>query len=147
MKLQLVFLLLLFSLFNGCSGIMDTPQTKNFHFGDTVSVAFDQTVVNDDENIRLRFSKLISDGRCPLDLECFWEGNAEVEFEFSVNGTKSVFSLNTYSGYTRDTTISSYRINMIGLIPWPHSNELLFPGEYRAKITISNIEVIPVPPY
>ena len=147
MKLKLIFLLLPFLLLYGCSGITDNPPTKNFLLGDTVTVAFDQTVVNDNENIRLRFSKLISEERCPLEFECFWEGNAEVQFEFFSDGQKSVFSLNTFSGYTRDTTITSYNIKMIGLRPWPYSNEYLFPGLYRAQIMVSKIKVDPVPPY
>ncbi len=146
-KLKLIFLLLPFLLLYGCSGITDNPPTKSFLFGDTVTVAFDQTVVNDNENIRLHFSKLISEERCPVDSECFWEGNAEVRFEFFSDGTKSVFSLNTFSGYTRDTTIAPYRIRMIGLAPWPHSNEYLFPGQYRAQIVILRSILYPVPPY
>ncbi len=147
MKVKILFIFLLLILFNSCNWITDNPQAKNFHFGDTVTVAFDQTVVNDNENIRLRFSELISEERCPIDLECFWEGNAEVQFEFTADGIKSVFSLNTYSGYTRDTTIASCNIRMIRLDPWPHSSEYLFAEPYRAQVVVSKMKVIRVPPY
>jgi len=139
MKVKILFLFLPLILFNSCDWITDNPQAKNFLLGDTVTVAFDQTIINEDENISLRFSSLVSDGRCPLDLECFWEGNAEVKFVFSVNETKSIFSLNTFRGYAQDTTIAGYRIGLIDLKPYPHSKRTYIPALYRAYVVVFSL--------
>ncbi len=137
MKSNFVLLSFLLILFTGCSGITDKPPTKKFLLGDTVTVTYDQTVVNNEENIRLHFITLVSDNRCPVDLECYWEGNAEVKFDFIADGKESAFSLNTFFGYTHDTTITPYWITLVGLEPLPHSKEYLFPGQYRARLLIT----------
>lgn len=131
---------LLFFLLNcerATNSITDNFASESFLLGDTVAVGYKQTVYNEYENITLRFSSLISDGRCPIDLRCFWEGNAEVKFVFEANGMESRFSLNTYSGFTRDTTLSDYRIGLVNLTPYPHSERTYLPQQYLAYVVVS----------
>jgi len=141
----LIFVLpILFFLSVNCERKTDfitgTIASESFLLGDTVAVGYKQTIYNEYENITLRFSSLVSDGRCPVDLRCFWEGNAKMEFLFDANGMKSKFSLNTYSGFTRDTTLSKYRISLINLTPYPHSEQTYIPAQYQAYVMVSKDE-------
>lgn len=147
MKYQILLSTVVILLLSQCKWAMDSvtsnPEVKNFHLSDTVTVAYNQTITNNDENISLRFSKLLREDRCPLSMECFWEGNAEVQFEFTGEDTESTFSLNTFSGFTRDTTISDYRIRLIDLKPWPTSKEFIIPSQYRARVMIYKQKAVP----
>lgn len=138
---KLLFFYFLFTLLFSCErvtdSITDSHASESFLLGDTVAVGYKQTVYNEYENITLRFSSLISDGRCPIDLRCFWAGNAEVKFVFAADGMESKFSLNTYSGFTRDTTLSDYRIGLINLTPYPHSERTYLPQQYLAYVVVS----------
>ena len=140
-----MILILLFFLLN-CErvtdSITDALASESFLLGDTVAVCYQQTIYNDEEDITLRFSSLVSDGRCPTDLHCFWEGNAEVKFVFEAYGIESRFSLNTYAGFTRDTTLSNFRISIINLTPYPHSEKIYLSNQYQAFLMVSKDERI-----
>lgn len=120
--------------------ITDSLASESFLLGDSVTVGYKQTIYNEYENITLRFSSLVSDGRCPIDWRCVWEGNAEAKFSFTARGTETTFSLNTYGGYTRDTTIAQYNIRMIDLKPYPHSERTYLPAQYQAYVMVSKDE-------
>ena len=135
---------LLFIALNGCKWV-DNPvsgqqDNKIFILTDAVAVSYKQTIYNEHENISLRFSSLVSDGRCPINWRCVWEGNAEVKFSFTARGKETTFSLNTYSRYTRDTTIAQYNIRMINLKPYPHSERTYLPTQYQAYVIVSKDE-------
>jgi len=135
---------LLFITLIGCewvgSPVSDRIDKKLFLLRDTVAVSYNQFLYNESESIGLHFSELVSDGRCPIDLHCFWEGNAEVKFVFEAYGIESKFSLNTYSGFTRDTTLSNYIISLIDLTPYPHSEKTHHPAQYQAYVVVSKNE-------
>ena len=72
------------------------------------------------------FDSLITDSRCPIDAECIWQGTAQIKVSFHERGNthRFIMSLQNYPamGYPNDTTINGYRVQFVGLSPYPLSN-------------------------
>ncbi len=100
---------------------------------DTLNIAYRDTLFNHEENIWLSFDSLIADSRCPIGVQCIWEGNAEVSLIFN----SIQFNLNTHGSYTRDTTISTYHIGLMDVRPHPHIDSLYTKNQYSVKVMVT----------
>ena len=47
------------------------------------------------DSSRLRYLRVVNDSRCPPDVQCVWEGDAIVAFEWSAAGKTEAFELHT----------------------------------------------------
>ncbi|MEO8962568.1 MAG: hypothetical protein ABI325_11845 [Ginsengibacter sp.] len=86
------------------------------------------------------FDSLLTDSRCPKDVECVWQGTALIKVTFSEmsNSHQFVMSLKGYPdlGYPSDTSINGHRIIFTDLTPHPVSNSPQ-PKEVKAFFNIS----------
>ena len=63
--------------------------------GETFTLQAGQQVRLADDS-RLRYQRLVTDSRCPPDVQCVWAGDAIVAFEWSpADGAAQVFELHT----------------------------------------------------
>ncbi len=69
------------------------------------------------------FDSLLTDSRCPKDVECVWQGTALIKVTFSEMGNSHQFvmSLKNFPdlGYPSDTTINGHRIIFTDLSSLP----------------------------
>jgi len=108
-----------------------------FHLGDTLSINYGETLFDKEDNLSIKFENLISDGRCPIDVICNWEGDADIELKFINYSNVTSFSLHTAKSYfSANTTIDVYNIELIDLLPYPYSKFQIPISEYSAKIVI-----------
>jgi len=112
-------------------------MTKSFIPGDTITIQYQETIYNEEENIGIKFISLIEDSRCPVDLVCYWEGNAKILFRITKNALGKNFALNTYKEFTTDTVLFGYSISLIKVMPLRHSDSLYSQGDYSADLAIS----------
>lgn len=86
------------------------------------------------------FDSLLTDSRCPKDVECVWQGTALIKVTFSEMGNSHQFvmSLKDFPdmGYPSDTTINGHRIIFTDLKPHPVSNGSQ-PKDMKAFFSIS----------
>lgn len=137
----LTFLIALI-IFGFCADSGTNPQMHNFTLSDTLIIKYQETLVNEEEEISIKFDELISDGRCPEDMMCFWEGDAELKFDFSNSSESLKFNLHTAGNYfTKDTVILGYYIKLLDVFPYPHSEKEVSKKSYEAKIIINKVEV------
>jgi len=74
------------------------------------------------DDLKLCFTAVISDSRCPANAVCIWEGAATASFSFTKNGDTHRFNLSTITmkpSYSKDTVIAGYKIEFINLSPYP----------------------------
>jgi len=116
----------------------NTENNITLFFNDTLSIVYHDTLRNPEESLWITFDSLLEDSRCPTDLMCWWEGNACLLFDVNKNNIEHRIFLNTYTGFTRDTTILKYRIFLIEVLPIPHSDSVYTPAEYMAKIYLKS---------
>ena len=129
-------------IFGFCADSGTNPQTNKFVLSDTLIIRYQETFVNDDEEISIKFDELISDGRCPVDVICVWEGDADLQFAFSNSLQTVKFNLHTAGNYfIKDTVVLGYHIKLLDAFPYPHSQKEVLKSSYEAKIVIDKFEV------
>lgn len=95
----------------------------------------------DGGRLRIRFARVASDSRCPVDVDCVWAGNAEVLLELRASGrrgTKTV-RLNTNPSPERpgEAQYGRYTIKLTGLAPQPRKNRKMKARQYRATVMVT----------
>jgi hypothetical protein len=135
MKKLLIFIIASITL-NFCSDSINENET--FNLSDTLTLNYGQTKFNSENNLSLQFYSLIGDSRCPEDVVCVWEGDAELKFKLTINNEQIYFTLHTARNYfNTDTTIWNYNINLIDVLPYPITTLQNKPEDYKAVIKIT----------
>ena len=122
---------------------LSTPLTlenyASFQFDDTLKVYFGDTLSNSDENIWITFDSLLNDSRCPINVVCIWEGNAEVSILVSNNEYIRQVRLNTFPDFKYKKDVFGYNISLIDVMPFPHTDSLYVEENYCVKIIVKNV--------
>lgn len=78
----------------------------------------------------------VRDGRCPINAECVWAGEAIVNLSMKAGGQNQTFkmaTLNAIAPFKNDTTILGYRIKLLSLLPLQGDNS----SPYRVELSVS----------
>jgi hypothetical protein len=88
-------------------------------------------------SIRICFDSMVRDSRCPLNVNCVWQGEATIKLSLEVNGRKQTFQLSTLNtpAYRNDTTIAGCKIKLLSVTPYPGSRS---ESPYQVQVSISN---------
>jgi len=104
---------------------------------DTISIAFQDTIGNSHENIWISFDSIGADSRCPVNVQCIWQGNAEISVCMFNQTSRSVLKLNTHPSFPGDTIVYGYKIELIDLLPYPHTDSLYTDQDHLLKLVVS----------
>ena len=108
----------------------DLPLNKEF------VIENGSTKNNLEENISLQMVSVVNDSRCPSDVECVWEGDAEVNLVF--NSALGIHPIILHTNLaSKDTTIGTFTISLIKLDPYPISTKVISQSEYKATIFVT----------
>ena len=93
------------------------------------------------ENLRLRFTDVLEDSRCPTQVECFWTGQARIAIAVQHDGGGSTtveFNTNPAPDQTvSEATVGQYSVELQSLDPYPQTPEDPIPFEdYRATLVV-----------
>ena len=82
-----------------------------------------QEVTIRDADLRLRFTDVLEDSRCPTEVECFWTGQARISVEAVLGQsapTTLEFNTNPAPGQGRMTIdVGDYTVELRSLDPYP----------------------------
>jgi hypothetical protein len=84
------------------------------------------------DGLVIRFAEVRGDSRCPVDVQCVWEGDATVVV--TVSGATQ--ELHTARRFATSVTIDGHRLELRRLEPPPRSQVKIQPGEYRALFVV-----------
>lgn len=136
-KEMIIFAGLLAAIFySGCE--TDLKLKSTLPLNDTIEITNFETKYNYENNLVLRMDSVQGDSRCPSNVQCVWEGNAEVRFLFTVDSIQTDFVLNTHGGnqFNADTVIGGYRIGLLDLSPYPEDPGEILQVEYYSKVIV-----------
>ncbi len=136
-KGMIIFAGLLAAIFySGCE--TDLKLKSTLPLNDTIEITNFETKYNYENNLVLRMDSVQGDSRCPSNVQCVWEGNAEVRFLFTVDSIQTDFVLNTHGGnqFNADTVIGGYRIGLLDLSPYPEDPGEILQVEYYSKVIV-----------
>jgi hypothetical protein len=116
----------------------DIPE---FNLNEPFALAGGQDALVPSEKLRLRFTDVLEDSRCPTRVECFWTGQARIAIEVQPDGSAPTtvgFNTNPAPGQTvKSATVGAYSIELQSLDPYPQTPEdpIAF-EDYRATVVV-----------
>jgi hypothetical protein len=118
----------------------DTPE---FNLNEPIVLAGGQEALIPSEKVRLRFTDVLEDSRCPTQVQCFWTGQARIEIEVQPNGsgpTTVEFNTNPAPGQTlKAVTVAQYSIELQSLGPYPQTPDSIAFEDYRATLVVRKV--------
>ena len=93
------------------------------------------------EDLRVRFSEVLEDSRCPTEVECFWTGQARIAMVVQPAehpSTTAYFSTNPAPGENEQTArVDDYTISLKSLDPYPRTpDDPISFKDYRATLLV-----------
>ncbi len=112
--------------------LLDYEPVNNFDYGDTLSIAFGESIKDYKYGYELFFDSVVTDSRCNLD-SCSWAGASVALFRINYNGD-STNSINVrLQNYA---FIKDNYFKFIDLYPYPYPGEKIKQEDYTALISI-----------
>jgi hypothetical protein len=108
---------------------------------DSVRVRVGQVLIVD--GVRVRFTGVENDSRCPTDVVCVWAGDAVANFSVELNCEcrAAAFLLPLHTNLEpRSGTAYGYRVELKELLPYPNSASAIKPEAYSAWVRITRTE-------
>jgi hypothetical protein len=87
----------------------------------------------------VEFERVVSDSRCPRDVQCVWAGNASVRLRVSRDGAEAWSgALNTY-GDSQTRTFGDHELRVVSLAPAPVSTSSIESRNYRLTLRFTEL--------
>ena len=107
-----------------------TPATRELELGVGESASA--------HGLTVKFEGVSEDSRCPIGVQCFWEGDAVVRLSVSEPSRQgAALELHTAGRFPREGTYGRYRVRLVGLVPQPKEGEGVPAGQYRATVQVA----------
>ena len=112
-----------------------------YTLGQEFSLTGGQEATISGENLRVRFTDVLEDSRCPTDVECFWTGQARIAVSVEPAGraaTRVDFNTNPAPGQNVQTVdVDDYTIALQSLDPYPRTPDdgIAF-EDYKATLVV-----------
>jgi hypothetical protein len=96
-----------------------------------------QSVTVGPQGLTVGFARLLSDGRCPIGVYCFWEGDAAAQLWANLPGEpREGFQLHTHRDFKWKTSYGYYEITLVKLSPYPVYEAPTPPGDYVVTVQV-----------
>jgi len=116
-------------------------STVEVSLGADFDIKYGQTANFKYEDLSFTF-KDVADERCPIGLECFWEGSAYITLNIRKNGTTIVDTVQTFIP-EKTIKIGSannyYLFTVKGLVPYPVYEKEVIKEKYTLTLNISRV--------
>ncbi|MBI3651194.1 MAG: hypothetical protein HY231_09130 [Acidobacteria bacterium] len=127
MKFLLIFLLFV----NWQPG----APVKEVSLGEEFTIQAGEQVLVKDANLKLTFSGVPEDSRCPVDVACVWAGNAKLNLALKSAKKKLTTTINT-TLEPRELAFKGYTIKLVRVNPPRKSGMPIAPDDYEATLVV-----------
>lgn len=120
----------------------ETPKASKpvrIVLGEPFQLAIGQEGRLKSEDLVIRFEKVVADSRCPRDVTCVWEGDAEIQIRaLRGESEQEILRLHTAGGepYPREAEVFGHVLALEALDPWPETAGGIEPEEYLATLVL-----------
>lgn len=88
-----------------------------------------------DETLSVRFDRVTEDSRCPVGVQCVWEGDAGVQLTLEKPpAAAEARVLHTSRRFGRETEYAGLVVRLVDLQPEPREGATIAPEDYRVKL-------------
>jgi len=113
-------------------------QSTEPTIGNEFQLAFGEAATIPDAAVRLQFTDVVTDSRCPLQAQCVWAGDAAIAIEIA--STPSGGDSRTDTLHTtldpRSVTFDGYELHLVRVEPYPVTPGTLPPASYRITLRV-----------
>ena len=110
-----------------CDGGASLNKEFKLRFGGDTAVG---------DGLKVKFSALVEDSRCPKGVDCIWEGNAKIRVELVGAGKQPAsFELNT-NVEPKTASCAGYEISLVKLDPYPNADARPKEKDYVATLSV-----------
>jgi hypothetical protein len=115
----------------------NTPADINVSPPSEVRLALGQSLRLSNPDLKIRFTAVPDDSRCPINVVCVWAGDARLAFEAS-GSIQRQFELHlpTEQMGPRSIVLGTYQIEVLSLEPAPTAGRPTRPEDYRVTLTV-----------
>ena len=110
-----------------------TPQAVEIVPGEEFSLSVAESAALPGEGL-LEFAQVVSDSRCPVDVQCVWAGDAVVSLRASDVNDSAKLTLHT--GGPRSASFGTWEIELVELRPFPREGIALTQADYEAVLRL-----------
>lgn len=114
---------------------------RNVGLGEPFQLAPAQMAAIADTGLTVTFDRVASDSRCPVDVQCVWEGDALVVVTAAQPGHDPArLELHTTAsggGGPREVRYGEFLLALASLGPQPRSQAPIEPRDYRATLRVT----------
>ena len=118
---------------SGCGDRISSPSADRVPLGREFSLAVGQSAVVGDAGLRVSLKGVAPDSRCPVDVQCVWEGDAKVEVVIARAGSPDETKLLSIKAPNNETRVGNLKIRFVGLTPVPRQADAGAPKNYLAE--------------
>lgn len=134
MKFLCIFLLFFGWIWQGQSA----EPVKEVSLDEEFTIKFGQQVEIKDANLRITFTSVEEDSRCPIDVLCAWAGNAKLNLEVKRSKKKFItVDMNT-TLEPKERDYKGYRVKLVRLNPQRRAGIPVDPADYEATLVVSS---------
>ncbi len=128
----LPFLLILTSAF-----AQPVSRVKEAALNQEFELKLGQQVLIENERLRISFTGVAEDSRCPEGVQCVWAGNGKVVLRLiKMRKRATMMKLNTGVD-PKQNTYQGYEVKLVSLNPYPKKNARIRMKDYLATLVVS----------
>ena len=138
--LSVIFSVLLVTALIAIASCAPESDYKTFSLGGSFSLTVGQSASIDGDDLAIKFTDVIADSRCPLGVECIWQGEVACLVEITHSGTGQETVL-TYPGLTQELSkaqFGSYQFTF-SVEPCPEAGKEIEKSEYRLNLLVTKV--------
>jgi hypothetical protein len=143
---------LILSLLTGCQA--GTPESITATVDSEVTLSVGQTVSWTDANLSITLLEILSDERCPSEIECAASGPVALRLSIrnkdglvmeevlqTFTDSHGLAPVMEFEGIKSSTNVDEYQIRILGVSPYPKKRfDSIKPSEYRVTLKVSRNE-------
>lgn len=131
------FFVSLFLFFSMAGWGEPSNKVKRVSLGKEFTIKVGEQVVIKEAGLKISFSAVVEDSRCPTGVNCIWAGNGKINIKVSKTGKKAAaVQLNT-GAEPQHLSYGEYDIKLVGLNPYPKQDAPVKRGDYVATLIVS----------
>ena len=130
----------LLTALTACQNEPTAPAVVAAALGERMTLDVGQTALIAGTPLSVRFARVLSEGRCPSNVACIWEGSAEYVLEVrtvgAIDDSLRVLSMATHAA-ARGAQLGAYRYETVELAPYPRDGSAVDLSRYRLTLRVS----------
>lgn len=114
----------------------EAPSQPRVPLGQEFELAPGQSARATPDGLVVTFQGVEEDSRCPVDVQCVWEGNALVVVSAERPPVPAA-TLQLETSARREAAYAGYTIRLVGLSPHPRQGETIPRERYRLRLAVT----------